>query len=157
MRIARLAALSPGLLSLLLLAGCGDKAAVSLTATIESPVLSVQNGALGSSLDGSFNLHLVLGKEASGSHSIALGSFSVHGSGSTVIDPVPVDASPTTFPITISPGDDKTIPIKLSFADVLSQAQHDGLCPGPAQILGSVLEDGKANGISSGSVSPTCN
>jgi hypothetical protein len=140
------------------LIGCGDKAAVQLNVGMQNPALTVTAGALGSSLGGGLDLSLGLGSEASGARTIALGSFSVHGAqDSVVIDPVTVDAGNTIFPLTLAPGDNKSIHLTLGLSRVLSQTEHDALCPGPASITGSVLEDGKANAIGSGALSPTCN
>ena len=142
------------------LLGCGDKAAVQLGISLQNPVLIVTPGTFGSSLGvgSSIDLSVQLGSEASGTRTIAPGSFVAHGTpDNVVLDPLTFDAGGTTFPFTLSPGDSKSIHFTLGFAQPLSQVEHDAFCPGPATILVSLLEDGKANSLASGALNPTCN
>jgi hypothetical protein len=119
--------------------------------------LTVTDGALGETLTGGFDLSLALGKLASGASTVSLGSFSLRGADAmTAVDPLPVDAGSTTFPVTLSPGDSKIVNFTLVnvFAPAASRA---ALCPGPDQILGAVLDNGKSVSVTSNPITPTCN
>lgn len=140
-----------------LLPGCGDKSEVSLELSMQNANLTVTDGAFGEALTGGFDLSLALGKEASGASTVSLGSFSLRGAnGMAVIDPLPVDAGSTTFPVTLSPGDTKVV--NFTLVNVVGPAtSRAALCPGPDQILGAVLDNGKSVSVTSSSITPTCN
>src|SRR5262245_60695723 len=95
--------LPKAMLCALLVAGCGSKGAVTLTARVESPELSVTQGALVQGLAGGFDLVLSLGDVASKGTSVNAPTFSVVQGDLVVLSPLRLDAS-ETFPVAVEPG-----------------------------------------------------
>lgn len=144
------------LLSLCLLA-CGDKGAVSLLVSLEEPTVSVQSGPLGATLGGGFQLQFALGPEASGSTTVTLGSFALQtASGASLVDPLEVDASGTSFPLVVGKGDTQTVTFTLSSKAALMNGA--AICAGQVQIVGSVMDSlkGGTDPLQSAFITPTC-
>lgn len=144
------------LLSLCLIA-CGDKGAVSLNVSVEQPTVSVQNGALGATLGGGFQLEFALGSEASGSTTVTLGSFALQTAGGVaLVDPLQVDAGGTSFPLVIGKGDTQTVTFTLSSKAVITNSA--AICAGQVRIVGSVMDSlkGGTDPVQSAVITPTC-
>lgn len=137
-----------------LLAACGDKAAILLTADIRQPTVSVADGAAGSTLSGSFQLVLALGAEASGPTHVTLGNFSLQTeAGVSLVDVLKLDSSPE-FPIDLDKGATQTV----SFTFDEDSVDRDALCAGRVRIVGSVLDSlkGGTDPVSSELTTPDC-
>jgi len=143
----------------LCLLSCGDKSAVSLTVTLDQPMVAVQDGALGATLAGGFTLKFELGPEASGSTTVSLGSFALQtAAGSALVDPVKLDSTDATFPLVIDKGSAQTVTFTLSSTKVLSASDHDALCAGQVKIVGTVMDSlkGGTDSLSSNAIAPSC-
>ena len=126
----------PLFLGLSLLAACGDKSSISLSAAVTQPTLSVQDGAAGSTLSGSFQLILALGSEASGPTRVSLGNFSLQTeAGAPLVDVLDVKSS-ADFPLDVAKGDSQTV----SFSFDEDSVDRDALCAGKVRIVGSVMD-----------------
>ena len=138
------------------LLGCGSKGAVSLTADIGQGSLVVKESPFGSaSLTGSFELHLALGPEASGSTSVTLGNFSLQSaSGAALVEILHPDVD-ADFPLVIEKGASKTVIFTLNKGD---SVERDQACPGPVRIVGSVMDSlkGGTDPVSSPLITPDC-
>ncbi len=140
------------------LGGCGDKSAVELTVTLVGANVSAQNGPLGSTLGGMFQLDFSLGPEASGSTTVSLESFALQSTdGSAIVDPIELDTA-MVVPFTVDPGKNVSFPLDISSKALLTQAQHDALCAGQVVIVGSVMDSlkGGTDTVKSVPVSPSC-
>jgi hypothetical protein len=137
-----------------LLAGCGDKSAISLSANITQGSVKVQNGAFGASASGDFEMLLALGPEASGSRTVTPQNFQLVDEAKAVVaDQLPVKTA-TPIPIAIGKGESTTV--NFTFAD--SMVDHDMACAGPLFIVGSV-DDASGTGsqrVSSAGLTPSC-
>lgn len=146
-------------LGLCALNGCGDKSAVSLSVSIANASVSAQNGTLGTTLAGGFELDLELGPEASGSSTVSLGSFALQSaSGTAIVDPLQVDAGSTTFPLVIDQGGSNKVSFMVSSKALLTQDEHDAICAGQVVIVGSVMDSlkGGTDSVKSVPITPTC-
>lgn len=144
----------PLFLGLSLLAACGDKSSISLSAVIAEPMLSVQDGAAGSTLSGNFQLVLTLGSEASGSTRVTLGNFSLQTeAGAPLVDVLKVQSNPE-FPLDIAKGQTQTV----SFSFDENSVDRDALCAGRVRIVGSVLDSlkGGTDPLRSDLTTPDC-
>ena len=139
----------------LLLAGCGDKSAVSLSANVTNGTVTVENGAFGASASGGFKLRLALGPEASAPVKVSPQTFQLLTQAkAVVIDQLPVTTS-TPIPITIGKGENQDV----EFAFTGATVDHDLACAGPLTIFGSL---GDAMGsssypVTSSPITPSCN
>jgi hypothetical protein len=138
----------------LFLAGCGDKSAVSLSANITQGSVKVENGVLGATASGSFDMLFALGPEAPGPRSVRPQNFQLLAQDKTVLaDQLPI-ASPSSAAITIAKGESKTV--HFTFESIA--VDHDQACAGTVSITGSV-EDETGSGsqlVASGPVTPSC-
>ncbi|HEX3772941.1 MAG TPA: hypothetical protein VHV51_00685 [Polyangiaceae bacterium] len=141
------------------LTACGDKSAVSLTVTMQDPSVTAQQGALGSTLGGGFELEFNLGPEASGTTTVTLGDFALQtAAGTMLVDSLKVDPGSTAFPLTIDKGSIKDVSFTFSMSALLTQAQHDAICAGKVVIVGSVMDSlsGHTDSTESAAVTPDC-
>lgn len=137
-----------------LLAGCGDKSAISLSANIPDGSVKVQSGVFGASASGNFEMLLALGPEASDSRTVTPQNFQlVNDAKAVVADQLAVETT-TPIPITIGKGESTTV--SFMFADAM--VDHDTACAGSLFIVGSV-DDASGMGsqrVSSGALVPSC-
>src|SRR6185503_6877311 len=94
----------PLLLSCALVAACGDKSAVSLSASIGNASVQVESLALGTRLGGGFDLSLDVGPEADGDSQVSLEAFALLLADQTLVSPLPVTPENATFPLTVPKG-----------------------------------------------------
>jgi hypothetical protein len=142
----------------LCLVACGDKSAVSLSVIFDQVTVTAQNGLLGASLGGGFTLHFVLGPEASGSTTVTLGNFTLQtAAGAAVVGPLALSSGGATFPLVVDKGSTQTVTFTL-MPTTLTLAEHDALCAGQVQIVGSVMDTlkGGTDPVESADISPTC-
>ncbi len=141
----RLAALA-WLAATALAVGCvNTDTAVFVDAGIDAPVVNVNQGALGTSVTGSFTVTLHLGARASGPSEVTFGAFAIETADRTavVVDSLPVTAS-TSSPVAVDPDSDVEVDFTIDTGtDPLPQAVVDGLCAGQLVISG-VVEDSLA-------------
>lgn len=150
--------LSLGTVLLALLSGCGSKGAVSLTTHFEELDLEVRPGTLGDQLIGGFDLVFDLGKHASESTSVELGSFSLRQDDRVVIESL-VLASDREFPITVGVGDRERVSFTLDEDQVHSADATGAICSAPVIIAGSVIDSlsrGQPSPASSPPFDATC-
>lgn len=143
----------------LCLLSCGDKSAISLTVTVEQASVSAQDGPLGTTLGGGFELKFELGPEASGPATVSLGSFALQTSaGAALVDPVKVEASGASFPLVVSKGSSQSVTFTLSSSKVLMPAERDALCAGQVRLVGSVMDSlkGGTDSLTSNPITPSC-
>ena len=136
------------------LVACGDKAAVSLTATMPEAQVSVEEGVFGAALAGSFRIELALGNEASGSTSVSIGNFSLQTeAGASLVDVLKPETD-TPFPVQLDKGELKSVSFKLREEGV----DRDALCAGKLRIVGSVMDSlkGATDPIRSPLITPSC-
>ena len=138
----------------LLLAGCGDKSAVSLSANITQGSVKVESNAFGASASGSFEMLFALGPEASGSQTVTPQNFQLLAQDKAVLaDQLPIKTT-TPIPITIGKGESKTV----DFSFTGSMVDHDAACAGLLSIVGSV-NDATGSGsqrVASSGLTPSC-
>lgn len=136
--------------------GCGDKGAVTLTAQILNPTLSTQSVALGTSLNGSFELRLDLGPEASNSTSVTPGAFAVrNASGEVTKVSVSFDSPP---PYELSKGGSKSVTGTLDATKLVDAQLRDALCAGQVWYAATLTDTLSGNTTAqSAAFSPTCN
>ncbi|HTA91216.1 MAG TPA: hypothetical protein VK745_16635 [Polyangiaceae bacterium] len=152
MRFWSLASLLP-----LCLMACGDKGAVSLSVSVDQSTVSVQNGPLGATLGGGFQLEFALGQLASGPTTVTLGSFALQtAAGASLVDPLQVNASGTSFPLVVGQGDTQTVTFTLSSQAVIMNSA--AICAGQVRIIGSVTDSlkGGTDPLQSALITPTC-
>jgi len=129
-----------------LFAACIDlDAAVFVDATIDVPTITVAEETLGTTIDGSFLLVLHLGARASGPSDVSFSSFSLKTeSGTTLIESLPLSASPPS-PVVVEPGGTDTV-VELTVdpgADLLASDVYAQICAQPVVISG-VVDDSLA-------------
>jgi hypothetical protein len=125
------------------LAACacsGDKSLVAMSATVESPTLTVESSALGADATGGFVLVLALGEYATEATEVSLGSFSLQRGGVELLSPLSLSGA--NFPVTLGVG--KTITLPLTFDASTEPAVADALCQGTVEIVGT-LKDSLSN------------
>jgi len=138
----------------LLLAACGDKSAVSLSAFVSDAVVSVPDTAFGSALAGSFRVQLSLGPEASGSTQVSLGNFSLQTeSGAPIVDVLTLE-SDVAFPLQVDKGGSKDV----NFTFKKDSIDRDAVCAGKVRIVGSVMDTlkGGTDQVGSTAITPDC-
>jgi hypothetical protein len=118
---------------------CNTDAAVFVEADIESSVVTVSQGALGTNIAGTFTLTLHLGARASGPSEITLGSFSIKNeAGDVLLDTLPV-ISDRPSPITVNPDTDESVTFAIdSGGEPLDEDLYPQLCAGKIVISGVV-------------------
>jgi hypothetical protein len=139
---------------LALLIDCGDKSAISLSVDIPQASLQVKDAPFGAGVFGSFDLHLALGPEASGSTTVTAGSFSLQSaSGAPLVGLLTVSPD-TDSPWLVDKGASKTVHFKLTGDDVV----RADTCPGPVRIVGSVMDTlkGGTDPVTSALLTPDC-
>jgi len=142
-----------------LISGCGDKSAVTLTASITDAMVTVQDGALGASTSGDFTLVLSLGPEAPRAATVTLGNFALQSEqGTALIDPLPTDSGSASFPLDVNKGQNISLPFTLNVMKLLTPDQKQALCAGKVRIVGTVMDtlSGGTDSAQSVAVSPSC-
>jgi hypothetical protein len=148
-------------MTLSLVPGCfkvstDDPSSLQVTAHLKDPALSVQASSLVTTLSGSFDFTVSVGK-ASTEDAVISDSPSFElisaqgGTGITPLDAVP-DEDP--FPLTLAPGKSATISFTLSKLNTVTQEQFATLCSGPVAIVG-VLSDSSGEHRTTAESSPT--
>jgi hypothetical protein len=130
-------------------AGCFDEneAVVFVEASIESPTAQVAGSTLGTQLDGSFVLRLVLGPRASGPSDVTLQSFEITNADQTasIVAPLPVEGASSSIRVDLDSEVTRTIPFSTG-AELLPVELRDPLCdPAGIKIAGTIqdsLQDG---------------
>ncbi|MCC6215292.1 MAG: hypothetical protein IT376_10510 [Polyangiaceae bacterium] len=141
---------SLAIVALVALAGCGDRSAVALTASLSGASLSLTTAALGSRLDGGFTLVLELGPEAPRPTEVTLEAFEIRSTGSPPEALVsPIGLAEVAQPIVLGKGERRSVPLTLDQPALLGAAERDALCAGPVTIGGAV-----ADTLSGGTTSP---
>ncbi len=95
-----------------LLVGCIDEneAVIFVEPSVSSPSANITGSVLGSTIEGSFQLRLVLGPRASGPSTVTLESVVIKdASEQAAIGPVLAVVSSKPFPLTVEPDSDVTI------------------------------------------------
>ncbi len=141
----------------LLSSACGSKGAVALVATAESPSLTVEQAALGTSLSGGFLLVLELGEYADEGTDVSLASFGLHRDSEEIVSSLPLAAS-GDFPQHLAPGQSKRITLSIDMGgDLLDGAVGEALCAGTVAYRGGVTEgDGALTPAFSAEFTPSC-
>lgn len=142
----------------LLAAGCGSKGAVSLTAAIEDPALEVRQGALGSTLAGSFVLVLELGSVAPRGTEVTLGALGLRRGSEVLVEPLALDAD-TPFPVEVGVGDSVRVGFAVDSGSIVDAAQASAVCAGQVVVAGTLsdtLSEGKPTPVASSPFTPTC-
>jgi hypothetical protein len=138
--------------------GCVDTSPnrVKLTASVDSVSLVVKPSSLVTDLSGSFQLGLVVGDLASSNDVIqeapTFQVVSADGAG------IGIDAltSGTTFPLTLSSGENTTLTFTLTDQNSLTSDEHTRLCAGPVKVVASFrdsLGGNTATSVSSSAIS----
>jgi hypothetical protein len=129
----------------LFLIGCNTDAAVFVDPTVESPKVSVQGGALGVGVSGSFELDLHLSARASGTSTVKLGEFELDTADKDpIVSPLPIEGD-KTFPLTVDQDSDVTVHFTFdSGKDPLPAAKKDALCGKSGLAIKGTIEDSLA-------------
>jgi hypothetical protein len=126
---------------------------------MDQAAVTAKKGALGTNLGGTFELEFELGPEASGPATVSLGDFALQtAAGSPIVDPLPADASGTSFPLVVAKGGTQTVTFALSSKEQLTDDQYTAICAGPVIIVGSVTDSlkGGIDPVRSSPITPTC-
>jgi hypothetical protein len=141
-----------------LLAGCGSKGAVSLTARLDHPSLTAKASALVTGLSGGFDLVLDLGPEAPSATTVSLGKFMLRNAAGVLVDGLPVSPD-QAFPLDVGVGKTETAHFTL---DPTASAPTDAaseICGGPLWFQGTVqdtLSSGRPTDVASEKISADC-
>ncbi|HEV8244163.1 MAG TPA: hypothetical protein VGP93_00205 [Polyangiaceae bacterium] len=138
---------------------CGSKGAVSLTAHLESPALSVQQAALGTGLSGSFDLVLELGDYADQGTDVSLGSFGIVQGSEELVSALTLSADGASFPLRIEPGKSKRATLSVGGSQTYDASVGTSLCSGQVFYRGAVTDsesDGKPTPVQSNPFTPSC-
>ena len=115
-----------------------------------SPVIDIENGALGAAMTGRFTLQLSLGSASTDSATVESVSFELsQGDGSVLMDPLPFDVDGLSFPVVLPPGATRAGAFTLKVSRVLSSEQQASACSS-----GLVIREHSSG--ASVSVQPTC-
>ncbi len=125
----------------MLAAGCGDKSAIALSASIDGAAVTVEQVTLGTRLAGGFDLLLELGPSASAATTVSLGAFALLRASdlSGLVQPLPL-TSDVELPVSVGVG--KRIDVHLTLDDQkLLRADDEGrICAEPVVIKGTVTD-----------------
>lgn len=145
------------LVTLLGVPGCGSKGAVTLTAQIQNPSLAVKSVALGTALEGSFDLLLDLGPEAPKATTVTPGSFALRNQQSVLVSTLGVTFSDAP-PYEIAVGGSKTITVTLDASKLVEASVRDALCAGQVSYLATLSDTLTSNTSTTESLrfSPNC-
>jgi hypothetical protein len=144
--------------TLALATGCGSKGAVSLSAHLEEPALTVVSLPLGTSLSGEFDLVLELGSAAAEPTQVSLGSFSIKSDAGILVDSLTVTAD-QRFPVAVSAGDSQRVHFSLDDSKLVETSTAASICSAEIWLAGTVtdsLSGGKPTPVSSPTFLPTC-
>lgn len=141
--------------------GCVDTSAdrVELNARVDKVALAVSKTTLVTVLTGQFDLVVDLGDLASGDRVIerAPSLRLVKEADQSLVRNIDALPDGATFPITISPGQTRTLNMVLTDQNTLSAEQFDSVCSAPLVVAGSVndSETGHSVPFSSRSFTPS--
>lgn len=147
----------------LALEGCvaDNEALVFVAPSIEEPAIVVSAGALGTDLQGSFQLVLQLGPRASGPSQVSVQAFEITSADRTrsLVTPLAVGTE-TAFPVTVAPDSNVRASFTIDPEDkLLNKDKAAELCDaGGLRIVGSILDsldDGASSPFASDVVQPT--
>lgn len=127
-----------------------------VTARVKNPAVSVQASSLVTSVSGSFDLTISVGKSSDESAVFAdPPSFElVTAQGGMGIIPLDAELDEDPFPLTIAPGKSTTLSYTLSKRNTVSSEQLATLCSGPVAIV-AVLSDPNGTTAESSATSTT--
>jgi hypothetical protein len=137
---------------------CGSKGAVSLGARVDNATVSARTVALGTQVSGAFDLVLELGSAASKATSVEFGAFSIKGQSGVLIEALSLSSS-EAFPISLGPGEGKSVHVSIEDGELVDDASKAALCAGDVWYAGVVtdtLSNGQATPATSDKLKPTC-
>ena len=134
-----------------LVASCGSKGSVSLSAMVQNAEISVQQVALGTELAGSFELFLEVGPEAESGSTVSLESFALVRASdqSTLVSPLTATPQGASFPLDVPKGGKRVVQFDVGSDALLDAATKDAICAEQVQIVGAVRDT-----LSGGDVTP---
>ena len=139
--------------------GCGSKGAVSLTVSIESANVELEELALGTRLGGEFDLLMDLGPEAESDTQVSVEAFGLARGEETLISPLEVVPEGAEFPLTVPKGGRRQVHFVLgSDTQLVDPTDAARICAGSLQIVGALrdsLNDGKLTPIRSRELTPS--
>jgi hypothetical protein len=132
-----------------------DASSLQVTAHLKNPMIAVQASSLVTSLSGSFDLTVSLGRSSTEDATFSdPPSFElVSAQSGASIAPLDAVLDEDPFPITLSPGKSTTLSFTLSNRNSVTSEELATLCSGPVVIVG-VLQDSTSDGTMAES-SPT--
>lgn len=125
--------------ALVMLAGCGSKGAVSVSAQLSDVTLEIVPGRLVSELRGEFDLELELGGSAPESTDIQVQTFSVVRGETTLVDNLDVTAAPA-FPLELPPGERVVVRVNITEGVTVDTSTASALCVEPVRIRGVIID-----------------
>ena len=131
---------------------------MSLTAAIEDPAVEVRQGALGSTLAGSFVLVLELGSVAPRGTEVTLGVLGLRRGSEVLLEPLVLDAD-TPFPVAVDVGDSVRVGFTIDSGSIVDAAEASSVCSGQVVLAGTLsdtLSEGKPTPVASSPFTPTC-
>jgi hypothetical protein len=136
-----------------LLVACASASDVSLSVLMSDESIKVTNGAF-SSLQGSFQLQLVLGSEANGSTQVSMGRFELHSEAGAFLADLGDATLEPMFPINLNKGESKRVLFTLDGIGV----NRDEVCAGRVRIVGTLTDTlkGGTDPVQSGLLTPDC-
>lgn len=132
--------------------GCiaDNEALVFVEPILEEPKASVDSGALGTSLTGSFRLRLRLGPRASGPSQVSIQKFEITNAdqSKSIVSPLETTAEPA-FPLTVKPDSDVSALLTIDLGGgVLPQSTAEGLCDAGGIKIAGLIQDSLEDGAS---------
>jgi len=107
--------------------GCGSKEDVTLTAKIQNPKAMPVSVALGTALNGSFDLVLEVGSYSPHGSSVTPGTLAIRNEAAVLVSSLAVDYSETP-PFEVGVGKSKTVAATLDATKLLEASALDALC-----------------------------
>jgi hypothetical protein len=133
-----------------LLTGCigDDEAIIFVEPTVSSPQATITGSVLGSTINGSFKLRLVLGPRASGSSTVTLDATSIFdAAGRTDVVPSLSLTPSQSFPLTVAPSSDMEIDVAFDIDDqTLDMVTTDRLCAAAGVTIFGRINDSLQTG-----------
>jgi hypothetical protein len=138
------------------LVSCSGKDRVSLSAAITSADLQVVEGSLGTFLQGSIDIRLELGSNASGSTTADLESAKLLRASDDLelVPALPIETAPA--PTELSPGQSRTWHLVLDATDPLATGLGGEICAEPVRVHASISDTtfGSTTSPSSADIAP---
>jgi hypothetical protein len=120
-----------------------DEAIIFVEPSVSSPQGTVVTNVLGSTINGSFKLRLVLGPRASGSSKVTIGSVNITDTqGKTTIVPSLSVTTSQSFPLDVPPSSDINIDVTYDVGGAtIPMATAEALCmPAGVAISGTIMD-----------------